>query len=724
MPADLLLPQPQRLRLLKGAGPRGRGLRLAGLPARLRALARALLPEDPDGAELLIEGSPRWRIPQLGDDESYRLQLSSSRVRLSATTLAGARHGLHSLSQLWQAGPPPSLSLSDAPRHPWRGLLVDVARRPLPLTALLRLLDQMAAAKLNVLHWHLSDDQAWRLGSLRYPRLQQLASNGFHYSLAQAAQLVAAAAERGIRVLPELDLPGHCWALGLAYPELLCAPAPTQAQTGFGVFPCAVDPTKEALYEFLDGLIEEWAAVFPDHYLHLGGDELAPQPWQQLAHEQGCTIADLQSRYSRRVGEVLARHRRRLVAWDEMGDAPLPAGSLLQAWRGSEALSLAPAGLAGRLRSAGYYLDQAHPAAWHWRRPLQAPRRPAAPPAQAERWALQAQAGNWRVEGSLWRHEDRAWLQLHSSGTLMEWLQPVPVADPLAAWRLRVDSDLGELEFWGPETDGTGAGWLRLGNLRLHCAWWALPEGVDWPPRHRRATAAPLLGGEAALWGELVEAPQLALRGAGPGLLAIAERLWSDPPAGSALEASLASRIAATQRWLLERGLRDADPAAAIWAALCPEPDAQASLRALAAWLEPGAGYARQHHKKQQGRYEQGEALDRLVDALPTESPLIAQLGKDAAAWRAALRDAERQLPRWQALLAAPELRDALPLIPRLQALFELGLQLWREGRLSAAAALRAQRQLHAAAGLVDEMVPALVQALQRRLDQRRGIAS
>lgn len=729
-----LLPHPQRLRLRAAQGlqaPQQPGLRgLAQLPASLRALAQKLLPADAKGPVLRITLPPgtRPRRPQLGDDESYRLDVDASQVHLQAATLAGARHGLHSLSQLWQSGPPPALSIVDAPRHPWRGLLVDSARRVLPLDALLRLLDTLAAAKLNVLHWHLCDDQAWRLESARFPLLQERASGGFHYRLREAERLVQEAAARGIRVLPELDLPGHCWALGLAYPDLLCAPLPRAPQTGFGVFPCAVDPTRDALYEFLDGLLGEWAEVFPDPFVHLGGDELAPAPWQALAQARGCEVADLQALYSQRIGEVLRRHRRRLVAWDEMGAAPLPEGSLLQAWRGGGALALEPPGLAGRLRSAGYYLDQSHAAAWHWRRPLQAPRRPAPPPAEAEVWALQAVFGLWRVEGRLWRHKGQAWLQLRSTGTLDEWLQPQAFEDPLASWRLRVDSDLGELEFWGPElqaAQASGGGWLRVGNLRVRCAWWALPAGVDWPPR-RRGPRTPLLGGEAALWSELVEAPQLALR-TEERLFAIAERLWRDPQAAdetAALQASLPQRLAEARDWLQQRVQPGPDPLEALWQKLAPQAAARARLQALAAWLEPGAGYARQHHKKAELRYHQGEALDRLADALPAESPFVQQLGEDAAAWRSALREAERQLPAWETLLQQPALHELRPLLDRLEELFALGQQLWRAGGLSAAAALRAQRRLHAAAGGVGELVPALVQPLQRQLDRRLGIAA
>ena len=720
-----LLPSPQVLTPLPGSGPTATGLRgLAELPAGLRELARALLPTaaagDTQAARLTLSPSaaatPPPRPPQLGDDESFRLRLTADAVHLQATTPAGARHALHALSQLWQAAGAaaearlPALLIEDAPRYPWRGLLVDVARRPLPLDAMLRLLDTMAAARLNVLHWHLCDDQAWRLESRRYPRLQTQADGGFHYTLAQADTLVREAAARGIRVLPELDLPGHCWALGLAYPELLCPPAPTAPQRGFGVFGCAVDPENEALYDFLDGLLGEWASVFPDRYLHLGGDELAPQPWEALAATRGRTVAQLQAHYLRRIAEVLQRHGRRLVAWDELGEteAPLPAGSLLQAWRGEGAMRLqSPAGAAGRLRSAGYYLDQIHPAAYHWRRLPQPAAQPSAPqPGPA--WALEAELGAWKVEGHLWlASTDGPRLWLRSSGTLAEGLAPRPVNDALCQWRLTVDSDLGELELWGPEDPEASEGWLRLGNRRVRCRWLSLgmQAAEQWPAVPANAPELPLLGGEAALWSELVEAPQMSLR-CGPRLLAMAERLWSDPAVDDESLAALPARLAAAQAWMRACGRLDDDQA-----------PADPRQRSLARWLEPGAGYARQHAKKMRGAYTQDEALDRLADALPSESPLMAALGDSPAPWLHALRELQQALPSWRSLPVTHQLLD------QLERLAALGLRLWATADpLSREEATIAQRSLHEAAALVDEMVPALVNPLQRRLDAR-GVA-
>ncbi len=749
-----LMPWPARLQRSPGE------LSLAGwywpgdqLPA-LRTLVERLLPEllahaDAAGAiRLRLEiGDSRPAIPQLGDDESYRLQIDAAgrEIRLSAPRLWGARHGLHTLSQLrhgaLMAGlvTLPGLLIEDAPRHPWRGLLVDVARRPLPFDTLTRLLDGMAAARLNVLHWHFCDDQAWRLASDRHPELAARASAGFSYSLEQARQLVALAAERGIRVVPELDLPGHCWALGLARPDLLCPPAPQQAQRGFGIFGAAVDPRQEALYDFIAGLLDEWAEVFPDAFVHIGGDELAPEPWRRL----GLPLAETQAGYVRRMAKLLAARRKRLVGWDELRGPGLPEGAVLQCWRGAAALQPDDAHLhadgqdltPALLRSAGFYLDQFHSAAYHWRTPLSQPA-PSTPPLApgAARWQLQAQLTLHPLSAELRcdaQGQARLILQAQGAGNLEN---PVPLQTLIfdgagtaaAPWRLRArgDCDLGELELWcSVVQEGEGQGILRLGNLRHACTLQALTTAPDEMP----APASPppaLLGGEAALWSELVAPEQLDLR-LWPRLLAVAERLWSDPAGeASGLEATLQTRLGAAQAWAeCHAGVQAQASLQLAWADLC-EGDASdtLSLAGLAALLEPASGYARHHAKKREGRYHLDEPLNRLADALPSESAWALGLNQlSARAARAELQRCREALPAWQTLLHRhAQLRPLLPLLPTLAALLDLGLRLWQDlapGVLPAAERAQAQATLHAAAQMVDELVPALVQALQTRLD-------
>ncbi|PJX61580.1 beta-N-acetylhexosaminidase, partial [Klebsiella sp. E-Nf3] len=156
-------------------------------------------------------------LPQPDSDESYQLVVNAEGATLKANTRFGALRGMETLLQLVQNGPDgttiPYVTIDDAPRFPWRGLLLDSARHFMPLPVIKRQIDGMAAAKLNVLHWHLTDDQGWRFASSRYPKLQQQASDGLFYTQAQMKDIVRYAAERGIRVVPEIDMPGHASAI-------------------------------------------------------------------------------------------------------------------------------------------------------------------------------------------------------------------------------------------------------------------------------------------------------------------------------------------------------------------------------------------------------------------------------------------------------------------------------------------------------------------------------
>lgn len=176
---------------------------------------------------------------------------------------------METLLQLMQNGAEntsiPWVTIEDSPRFPWRGLLLDSARHFLPIPDIKRQIDGMAAAKLNVLHWHLTDDQGWRFSSKRYPKLTQLASDGLFYTPEQMREIVRYAAERGIRVVPEIDMPGHASAIAVAYPELMSAPGPYAMERHWGVLKPVLDPTKEATYTFADAMVSELAAIFPIH---------------------------------------------------------------------------------------------------------------------------------------------------------------------------------------------------------------------------------------------------------------------------------------------------------------------------------------------------------------------------------------------------------------------------------------------------------------------------
>jgi len=305
------------------------------------------------------------------EDESYRLEADSG-LRLTAATVVGALRGFETLLQLVQGDSAgfylPEVRIADRPRFRWRGLLVDAGRHFMPPAMIRRTLDGMALVKLNVLHWHLSEDQGFRVESHRYPRLQRLGSDGRYYTQEQIRELVDYARDRGIRVVPEFDMPGHATSWFVGYPEYASAPGPYRIERGFGVFDPAFDPTREETYRFLDGFIGEMAALFPDPYWHIGGDEVSGRHWNRnprivrYKREHGLADNDaLQARFNQRLARILTAHGKRMVGWDEILQPGLPPGTVVQSWRGTEYLGRAARqGYTGIL-SAPYYLDHIDP---------------------------------------------------------------------------------------------------------------------------------------------------------------------------------------------------------------------------------------------------------------------------------------------------------------------------------------------------------------------------
>ncbi len=313
-------------------------------------------------------------VPQPGVDESYTLDIDAHHADLRAKTDIGALRGMETLLQLAETSGDgyafPAVHIQDAPRFPWRGLMLDPGRHFLPVTVVERTLDGMAAVKLNVLHWHLTEDQGFRVESLVYPKLQELGSNGQYYTQQQIREVIAYASARGIRVVPEFDMPGHSQSWMVGYPEIGSAPGPFAIADKFGVMDAAMDPTRESTYEFLDKFLGEMAELFPDPYLHIGGDESNGKEWKanpqivafMNAHGMKST-AELQAYFSSRVQKILAAHHKQMVGWDEILSPTLPQDAVIQNWHGIEFLiNAAKQGHRGFL-SHPYYLDQSYTAA-------------------------------------------------------------------------------------------------------------------------------------------------------------------------------------------------------------------------------------------------------------------------------------------------------------------------------------------------------------------------
>ena len=328
-------------------------------------------------ATLRIACSPCTPSPVLGEDESYRLDVTPSGANLEAATVAGALHGLETFLQLIQPGPEgfqvPAVHIADRPRFAWRGLMLDCSRHFLPVDVVERNLDAMAAVKLNVFHWHLSDDQGFRAESKLYPKLQQFGSDGMFYTQDQMREVVAYATARGIRVVPEFDIPGHTESWLPGYPEVAAGTGPFEIERHFGVFDPVLDPTREETYTLLDGFIGEMAALFPDPFFHVGGDEVNGNAWKESktvqafakAHNLTDTLA-IQTYFNQRLLKILQKHGKNMVGWDEILGPDLPRDAVIQSWRGAESLAAAAAKGYRAILSAGYYLDHVRPAAYHY----------------------------------------------------------------------------------------------------------------------------------------------------------------------------------------------------------------------------------------------------------------------------------------------------------------------------------------------------------------------
>ncbi|HZR66451.1 MAG TPA: family 20 glycosylhydrolase [Terriglobales bacterium] len=316
-------------------------------------------------------------VPELGEDESYKLEVNSSGADLSAVTTLGAMRGLQTFLQLVEVTPQgfavPAVVIDDKPRFPWRGLMIDSGRHFMPVEVIKRNLDGMAAVKMNVFHWHLSENQGFRVESKKFPKLQEMGSDGLYYTQEQVRDVIDYARDRGIRVIPEFDMPGHSTSWFVGYPDLASGPGPYSIERKWGVFDPAMDPTRESTYKFLDEFIGEMAKLFPDQFFHIGGDEVNGKQWDanpkiqdfMRAHNLK-NNADLQAYFNTRIQKIVAKHGKTMEGWDEILRPDLPKSIVIQSWRGQQSLAdAARQGYRGLL-SSGYYLDLMQPAAQHY----------------------------------------------------------------------------------------------------------------------------------------------------------------------------------------------------------------------------------------------------------------------------------------------------------------------------------------------------------------------
>ena len=316
-------------------------------------------------------------VQQLGEDESYHLEVTPTQVRLNAANPLGVLHGLQTFLQLVRTTPQgfsvSVVTIDDQPRFPWRGLMIDVSRHFIPIPVIERNLDGMEAVKLNVFHWHLSDDQGFRVESKKFPLLQEKGSDGLYYTQDEIREVIDYARDRGIRVVPEFDMPCHTTSWFVGYPELASGPAPYHIAIHMGVHSAAMDPTKDSTYKFLNVFIGEMAALFPDQYFHIGGDECNGKEWnanpqiQSFMRAHGlATNAALQAYFTAKVQKLVAKHHKIMEGWDEVLQPETPKDVVIQSWRGQASLAQAARQGNRGILSTGYYIDLNQPAAEHY----------------------------------------------------------------------------------------------------------------------------------------------------------------------------------------------------------------------------------------------------------------------------------------------------------------------------------------------------------------------
>jgi hexosaminidase len=320
-----------------------------------------------NSASMFIESKHIGEV-KLGEDESYDFLISEAKILLKAETDLGALRGIETFLQLLDADEEGyffhTINVKDKPRFQWRGLMIDACRHFMPAEVIKRNLDGMAAVKLNVLHWHLSEDQGFRVECKTFPKLHELGSDGDYYMQEQIKEIIKYADDRGIRVMPEFDLPGHATSWLTAYPEFASLPGPYSIERNWGIFDPTFNPVIEETYEFLDKFFQEMSVLFPDEYMHIGGDENNGRQWDANPEIQKFMIENnipdnhtLQSYFNSRLLNILTKYNKKLIGWDEIFHPDLPKNIVIHSWRGKESLvEAARLGYQGIL-SKDFYID-------------------------------------------------------------------------------------------------------------------------------------------------------------------------------------------------------------------------------------------------------------------------------------------------------------------------------------------------------------------------------
>lgn len=311
------------------------------------------------------------------EDESYSLEINTTEAVLKSKTIYGALRGMETFIQLIRSAEngftAPAVSILDSPRFPWRGLLIDSSRHWIPPSVIKRNLEAMASVKLNVLHWHLTNDQGFRIESKRYPKLHELGSDGQFYTQHEVKEIIEFAKDRGIRVLPEFDMPGHTSSWFVGYPELASSPGSYRIERKWGGHDATMNPSSEDTFIFISHFLSEMASLFPDPYVHVGGDEVNGKHWQGNPEIQKFMVSNniddirqLHAYFNSRVHSILQNLDKKMVGWDPILHADLPDGAVIQSVRGQQWLAKTVVNGFQGIAGSEYYLDLLHTAEFYY----------------------------------------------------------------------------------------------------------------------------------------------------------------------------------------------------------------------------------------------------------------------------------------------------------------------------------------------------------------------
>ncbi len=364
-----IIPQPQSMELHDGYFQIGEGLHIvAADPLTFEARFLKEKIETAYGLEIPVLSKKKRAKPSIvleisdvGLASGYQLHITDQGIRIKGQDATGVFHGVQSLVQMMASGPElPALTIIDYPRFGWRGMHLDCARHFFTVEEVKKYIDYLAMYKMNTFHWHLTEDQGWRIEIKQYPLLTEIGAwrdgsmighyrdqkfdsirYGGFYTQEDIKSVVAYAAQRHINVVPEIEMPGHSVAALAAYPEFSCTGGPFEVEQRWGIFEDVYCAGNDATFEFLENIMDEVLALFPSEYIHIGGDECPKTRWKACEKCQNRIKAEgladeheLQSYFIQRMEKYLNSRGRKIIGWDEILEGGLAPNAAVMSWRG------------------------------------------------------------------------------------------------------------------------------------------------------------------------------------------------------------------------------------------------------------------------------------------------------------------------------------------------------------------------------------------------------